>query len=59
MLLTMLCIHKNRTGTGCSKAPKGLLFPTGRGRLFAALKVQKIDPWDSVPLVGPFMHVYN
>jgi hypothetical protein len=56
-LPTTLCILFQNTTTGCSKAPRGLLVPTGISGLFSRLWFHSPEGWDSGENVGPFMHV--
>ena len=42
--------------TGCCKAPRGLLAPSGVPGLFTRLRVHRVPGRDSGDLVDPFMH---
>ena len=53
-----LCIHSHIPATGCSKTPRGLLFPLGvRGLFVHVTWVHRVPSGDSGVLVVPFMHV--
>ena len=53
-----LCIRDHAPATGCSKAPRGLLFPLGvRGLFVHVTWVHRVPGGDSGALVDPFVRV--
>ena len=57
-LPSTLCIRGCVPAAGCSKAPRGLLFPLGARGLFVHVTwVHRVAGGDSGALVDPFMHV--